>query len=72
MLFGVCGGLAERFEVDPIWIRLAFVGLTAPYFHDGRWKSLDDLVEGCDGVMGHTKHLSSSDKQALVAYLRTL
>lgn len=28
MLFGVCGGLAERFEVDPVWIRLGFVGLT--------------------------------------------
>lgn len=58
----------ERFDTPS----LAFVGQTPPYFHDGRWKTLDDLVEGCDGVMGHTKHLSSSDKKALVAYLRTL
>jgi phage shock protein C len=28
VLFGVCGGLAERFGVDSVWIRLGFVGLT--------------------------------------------
>jgi phage shock protein C len=27
VVFGVCGGLAERFGMDPIWIRLGFVGL---------------------------------------------
>lgn len=27
MLFGVCGGLAERFGIDAVWIRLGFVGL---------------------------------------------
>jgi phage shock protein C len=27
VVFGVCGGLAERFGVDPIWLRLGFVGL---------------------------------------------
>ncbi len=27
VVFGVCGGLAERFGIDPIWIRLGFVGL---------------------------------------------
>jgi phage shock protein C len=27
MLFGVCGGLAQRLEVDTVWIRLGFVGL---------------------------------------------
>ncbi len=27
MLFGVCGGLAQRLEVDAIWLRLGFVGL---------------------------------------------
>ena len=25
MLTGVCGGLAEYFETDPTWVRLAFV-----------------------------------------------
>lgn len=24
MLFGVCGGLGERFGWDPTWVRLAF------------------------------------------------
>jgi phage shock protein PspC (stress-responsive transcriptional regulator) len=27
MLFGVCGGLARRLEVDAVWIRLGFLGL---------------------------------------------
>jgi phage shock protein PspC (stress-responsive transcriptional regulator) len=27
MLFGVCGGVAERLEIDTVWIRLGFVGL---------------------------------------------
>ena len=51
---------------------LAFVGQTAPYFHDGRFKTLEELVDGCDGVMGQTKHLSADSRQDLVAYLRTL
>jgi cytochrome c peroxidase len=51
---------------------LAFVAQTAPYFHDGRFKTLEELVDGCDGVMGKTKQLSPVDRKALVAYLRTL
>lgn len=51
---------------------LAFVGRSAPYFHDGRYATLEALVDGCDGEMGATAHLSSADKSALVAYLRTL
>jgi phage shock protein PspC (stress-responsive transcriptional regulator) len=27
MIFGVCGGLAERFGLDPVWVRLGFVAL---------------------------------------------
>jgi len=27
MIFGVCGGLAERFGMDPVWVRLAFVAM---------------------------------------------
>jgi phage shock protein PspC (stress-responsive transcriptional regulator) len=27
VLFGVCGGLATRFGVDAVWIRLGFVAL---------------------------------------------
>ncbi len=53
----------------------AFVGQTAPYFHDGRYTSLGQLVDGCEDPathMGHTKHLAAEDRRALVAYLRTL
>ena len=28
MFLGVCAGLAARFEIDPVWVRLAFVALT--------------------------------------------
>ncbi len=28
MLCGVCGGLAEYFNIDPVLVRLIFVGLT--------------------------------------------
>lgn len=27
LLFGVCGGIAERFQISPLWVRLAFVVL---------------------------------------------
>ena len=26
--FGVCGGIADRYQWDPLWIRLAFVTFT--------------------------------------------
>jgi len=29
MWYGVCGGIAEHFKVDPFWIRVAFIVL--PY-----------------------------------------
>jgi phage shock protein PspC (stress-responsive transcriptional regulator) len=27
VLFGVCGGIAQRFGVDAVWVRLGFVAL---------------------------------------------
>ncbi len=51
---------------------LHFVGGTGPYFHDGRYKTLHDLLRDIDGRMGHTKHLTSADLDALESYLRTL
>ena len=48
------------------------VGASAPYFHDGRYASLEDLIDKCDGTMGTTKQLNAADKKALAAYLRTL
>lgn len=44
----------------------------APYYHDGRYATLRDLLKGVDGAMGHTKHLSSDDLGALEAFLMTL
>ena len=62
------------------------VALTATYMHDGRFRTLEDVVEHyCSGVKRSAtldpnlaKHpdggvpLSEADKQALVAFLRTL
>ena len=51
---------------------LRFVSAHPPYFHDGRYASLRDLLEGTDGKMGHTKHLSDEDLEALRIYLESL
>lgn len=51
---------------------LKFVGGTGPYFHDGRYKTLAELLDRTDGTMGRTKHLSAADKDALETFLRTL
>jgi mono/diheme cytochrome c family protein len=51
---------------------LRFVSGTAPYFHDGRYATLDALLSGADGRMGHTLQLSRRDAQSLRAYLETL
>jgi hypothetical protein len=50
---------------------LRFVGGTGPYFHDGRYASLGELLEKND-KMGDTKSLVQEDRVALEAYLRTL
>jgi cytochrome c peroxidase len=51
---------------------LLFVGGSPPYFHDGRYASLHELVEKNADRMGKTSHLSAEDKKALVAYLESL
>jgi cytochrome c peroxidase/DNA-binding beta-propeller fold protein YncE len=51
---------------------LRFVSGTAPYFHDGRYATLRDVLTHTDGAMGHTGHLSSEDLDALEAYVETL
>jgi cytochrome c peroxidase len=51
---------------------LHFVGGTGPYFHDGRYKTLGDLLKNNNDAMGHTAQLSEDDRDALEAYLRTL
>jgi cytochrome c peroxidase len=51
---------------------LRFVGATAPYFHDGRYKSLDEVLIAPDHDMGGGATLGRGDRAALVAYLETL
>jgi DNA-binding beta-propeller fold protein YncE len=51
---------------------LRFVGGTGPYFHDGRYPSLHELLLSNADNMGHTRQLSAGDLDALEAYLRAL
>jgi Di-haem oxidoreductase, putative peroxidase len=51
---------------------LRFVGGGGPYFHDGRYKTLHQLLTDADRKMGHTAQLSPEDLEALEAYLRSL
>ncbi|MEZ4226113.1 MAG: c-type cytochrome [Polyangiaceae bacterium] len=58
----------ERFDTPS----LRFIAGTAPYFHDGRYQTLEQLLRESDGKMGHTAHLSEQDVKDLAAFLRTL
>jgi DNA-binding beta-propeller fold protein YncE/mono/diheme cytochrome c family protein len=51
---------------------LHLVAHSAPYFHDGRYATLSDLLVGVDGTMGQTAQLSPGDRAALQAYLEQL
>lgn len=51
---------------------LKFVRGTAPYFHDGRYKTLEDMLKATDSSMGHTSHLNAQQRADLAAYLETL
>jgi cytochrome c peroxidase len=65
----VIGG-ANGTEVDTPTLR--FVGGTAPYFHDGRYRTLEDLLADPKSKMGASYKLSAADRGALADYLRTL
>jgi DNA-binding beta-propeller fold protein YncE/mono/diheme cytochrome c family protein len=51
---------------------LLFVGGSPPYLHDGRFESLESLLEYNQDRMGKTAQLSPDDRRALIAFLRTL
>ncbi len=51
---------------------LRFVGRTAPFFHDGRFATMRELLVASDGKMGHTAQLSPADLQALETYVDSL
>jgi DNA-binding beta-propeller fold protein YncE len=47
-------------------------GSGGPWFHDGRYNSLTDLLVKSDGKMGRTKHLKPAELDALETFLRSL
>lgn len=51
---------------------LHLIGGTGPYFHDGRYSTLSELLTKSDGTMGRTKHLTNADLDALETFLKTL
>ncbi len=51
---------------------LRFVSMTAPYFHDGRYATLRDLLTDRTHRMGGIDQLTGNDVDALESYLRTL
>jgi mono/diheme cytochrome c family protein len=51
---------------------LLYVGGTAPYYHDGSFASLEELIDKNLDRMGKTTHLTKDERRDLVAYLRTL
>jgi mono/diheme cytochrome c family protein len=51
---------------------LRFLRGTAPYFHDGRYETLEALLSDPLSHMGRSSTLPAADKAALAAYLRTL
>jgi mono/diheme cytochrome c family protein len=51
---------------------LRFVRGSGPYFHDGRYPTLRDLLSSPETKMGHTAHLAQRDVAALAAFLETL
>jgi DNA-binding beta-propeller fold protein YncE len=62
------GDTSSKFDTPS----LRFVGGTAPYFHDGRYASLGELLRAKDSAMGNTGHLGEEDLGALEAYLESL
>lgn len=51
---------------------LRFVGGTAPYFHDGRYPTLRELLTRSDGPMGAARNMPAEDLDALETFVRSL
>lgn len=62
------GDRDEKFDTPS----LQFVGGTAPYFHDGRYGTLLEVLMTTDSQMGHSMHLSRRQAVALAAFLETI
>ncbi len=71
---GLAGHHGER-GVEPeryLTRRLAGIGQTSPYLHDGSAKTLMDTMDRLPKTMGRTDHLTKAQKADLVEYLKTL
>ncbi|HTJ84109.1 MAG TPA: c-type cytochrome, partial [Polyangiaceae bacterium] len=51
---------------------LRLISGRGPFFHDGRFESIRQLLVESDGMMGHTKQLDAEDLDALEAYVNSL
>ncbi len=51
---------------------LVRVSQTAPYFFDGRYSTLEELLSDPSNRMGETAQLSAEEQSALLVYLRSL
>ncbi len=51
---------------------LKFISGSAPYFHDGRYETLADILNAPASEMGHTAQLSRHERDAMKAYLESL
>lgn len=51
---------------------LRFIAARGPYFHDGRYSTIRELLVATDGKMGKVGHLPTKDLDALVAYVESL
>jgi DNA-binding beta-propeller fold protein YncE len=51
---------------------LLSISSSAPYFHDGRYQTLKDVLANCEGKMGTVAGLTPADLSDLEAYLKSL
>lgn len=58
----------ERFKTPS----LAGIGLTAPYMHDGSFKSLEEVVEAYARTLNKEELNNSENQAALIAFLKSL
>ncbi len=51
---------------------LVRVSQTAPYYHDGRYATLEELLADPSNPMGETRLLGAEERRSLLVYLRSL
>lgn len=71
---GTVDGLQHAFGRSPATDTpsLRFIAGAAPFFHDGAYQTLEDVLLHTASVMGQEVPLNEGDRGALLAYLRTL